>query len=689
MNTNIFREYDIRGIYEKDLTSASAYTIGKAFGSYARLKGLGSVVVGHDNRNSYKVLYPSVLKGLKESGINVIDLGLVTTPMVYFAKIFLNISASLMLTASHNPKEYNGFKLSLEKEDSLYGDKLRDFRDYTLKGSFLSGNGNVYEIDIKKDYFAKLKECINLGNRKIKVVIDLGNGTGCHFIKDVMDMFDIEYELLYSESDSNFPNHTPDPSVKENMIDLGKKVAELGYDLGIALDGDCDRFGVTLEDGTFIPADYVMLIIYRSIVNSMKEKKALFDVKCSKTLIDELNKLGIEPIMNKTGAVYCRSFVNKMNLDFGGEYSGHLVFNDKYLGYDDGIYGALRFIEILSNTDKKVSELLLGINKYYSTDEMLIGVTDDNKFDVVEKVKKYALDKNYECNSIDGVRVTFDDGWALIRASNTGPNLTVRFESESMERLKEIESEFKNKINEFTFSGTPHNRALKEDISDVVIMAGDPKRVKYIADEYLEDAYLVNDVRLAYAYTGFYKGRRITVMAHGMGCASMGIYAYELFKYYEVDKIIRIGSCGGYDKDLKLFDIILTSNVYSESNFALTFNNEDKHIVKASEKLNDVILKKALENDVKLVFGNTVCSDVFDLYMTNQDEFLKRIPFSVVGCEMEAFALIYLADYFQKDATCLMSVVDSKYIDKVATPLEREQGLNKMILLALDSAISL
>lgn len=687
MNKKIFREYDIRGIYEKELTEDDAYLIGKSFGSYALKKGEKSVLVGHDNRDSYKVLFPALLKGLSQSGINVINLNLITTPMLYFAKIFLNINSGVMLTASHNPKEYNGFKLSLEKEDSLCGDELRCFRDYTLKGDFLSGHGNIYEIDIKNDYLKKLKECISLGDRKIKAVIDLGNGTGCAFIKDVLDMFDIEYKLLYDESDSSFPNHVPDPSVKENMKDLGKMVKELGFDVGLALDGDCDRFGVTLENGEFIPADLIMIIIYRSIASSMKNKKALFDVKCSKALIDEALKLGLEPVMNRTGAVYLRREVKNLSLDFGGEYSGHLVFNDKYLGYDDGIYGILRFIEILSKSDKKVSELLEGVNRYYSSAEEKITVTDENKFDIVQKIKDYVTKKGYSFNDIDGVRVLFDDSWALIRASNTGPDLTVRFEALSEERALSLQDEFMTQINNFSFNGTPHNSSLKEDVSNLVIMAGDPKRVKYIAEKYLTDYKLVSDVRCAFVYTGYYKNKKISVMAHGMGIPSMGIYAYELFKYYDVDKIIRIGSCGGYKKELKLFDIILTKNVYSESNFALTFNNEDIHLTSSSEKLNDIILKTSKEKDIKVVYGNTFCTDVFDLYMEDQDEVLKRVPMEVMGCEMEAFSLLYLADYFKKDASCLMSVVDSKYIDKVATPLEREKGLDEMIVLALESII--
>ena len=236
---------------------------------------------------------------------------------------------------------------------------------------------------------------------------------------------------------------------------------------------------------------------------------------------------------------------------------------------------------------------------------------------------------------------------------------------------------------------TPHNEAKKEDIADVVLMPGDPLRAKYIAEKYLTDYKLVNSVRGMYAYTGFYKGKRVTVMAHGMGIPSIGIYVYELYKIYDVKEIIRIGSCGGYLEEEKLFDIILSTDVYSESNFALTLNNEDCHLVEADESLNDKISKVALEKGIKLFKGTTACLDCFDLYMTDINKFLERIPSNIkpISAEMEAFALFYIAKMLGKKAACLMSVVDSKFIKEVATPLEREKGLDKMIELALDSII--
>ena len=238
---------------------------------------------------------------------------------------------------------------------------------------------------------------------------------------------------------------------------------------------------------------------------------------------------------------------------------------------------------------------------------------------------------------------------------------------------------------------TPHNEAKKEDIANIVVMPGDPLRAKYIAENFLDNYVLVNSVRGMYAYTGNYKGKRITVMAHGMGMPSVGIYCYELYKYYDVDTIIRIGSCGGYSKDLNLFDIILSENCFSEGNYALTLNNEDCHVVSSTPSVNEVIKETANSNDVKLYVGNTVCTDCFDLYMTDVNQFLNRIPegFNPLSAEMEAFALFYTAKMLNKKAACIMSVVDSKYIDKVATTEERQTVLNTMIKLALDSTLNL
>lgn len=446
INPNIFREYDLRGVYPEDITEDVAYTLGKSFGTYIKQFGFEKTVVGHDNRLSSPSLSEALVKGILETGIDVINLGLVTTPMYYFAKYHLEIYSGIMITASHNPKEYNGFKMAFSKVGNAYGEQIQEFRKFTHALNFDEGKGTEIKLDLKNSYLKLLKNSVDLGDRKIKVAVDCGNGTGSIVIKDVLDMLPIEYELLYSESDGNFPNHHPDPSVASNMVDLGNKVKELRYDFGIGIDGDADRVGIVDENGKVIPTDLVMAIIYRYLFSTMKNKKALFDVKCSKALIDDLEDLGIEPVMYRTGNSYTNMKMQEGDFDFGGEYSGHIFFRDKFPGFDDGIYGGLRIIEILSHSDKNFSDLLEGIHEYYSTEEIKIAVTDETKFDIVEKVKEYALSKNYSIITLDGVRVSFDDGWALVRASNTGPNLTVRFEAISEERLNELQNEFMNVI---------------------------------------------------------------------------------------------------------------------------------------------------------------------------------------------------------------------------------------------------
>ena len=445
---NIFREYDLRGIYNDEITDSDAYTIGRSFGSFISLSNEKWTVIGHDNRLSSPSLTDNLIKGITDTGVNVYNLGLVTTPMCYFMRKYLNSNTGIMVTASHNPKEYNGFKIAFNKIGNAYGKYIREFRDFTNKGEFKSGSGIVKNIDLRDKYLDLIKNSVDIGMRKVKVVFDCGNGTGSIIIKDILDRIpNIEYELLYCESDGNFPNHHPDPTVHSNLIDLGNKVKELGYDLGVGIDGDADRVGIVDENGNPIDTDLYMIIVYRYLNKILKNRKALFDVKCSKALIDELVKLDIEPIMYRTGNSYSNMMMQKGDFDFGGEYSGHVFFRDKFPGFDDGIYAGIRMIEIISNTGKSISSLLEGINKYYSTEEIKIPASDDIKNIIVEKVKQYCIDKNYSFKDIDGIRVEFDDSWGLIRVSNTGPNLTIRFEAKTENRLKEIQDEFTSLIN--------------------------------------------------------------------------------------------------------------------------------------------------------------------------------------------------------------------------------------------------
>ena len=446
INQTIFRAYDIRGIYEEQITDETAYILGKSFGSYVKLRGKTEVLVGYDNRLSSPALAENLIKGLLESGVDVTSLGLVTTPMYYFARQHLNKWAAIMITASHNPSNHNGFKISFDENGNAAGEEIIAFRDFTNKGEFSTGEGKLSTYDIKDEYINLIVNNLKI-NKNIKAVFDCGNGTVSIIIKEILDKLNITYDLLYCDSDPTFPNHHPDPSVSENLVDIQKRLVELGYDIGIAMDADGDRVRIIDEKGNIVNSDIYMIIMYRYLNKNLKVRKALYDVKCSKALVDELEKLGLEQIMYRTGNSYMYRKMHEENLEFAGEYSGHMWFGDRFYGFDDGLYAGLRMIEVLSNTDKKMSELYNDINVYYSTDELKINTTEENKYKIVEEVKKYAVGKNYKYNDIDGIRVEFSDGWALIRYSNTGPVISARFEANSNERLKEITDEFMAIIN--------------------------------------------------------------------------------------------------------------------------------------------------------------------------------------------------------------------------------------------------
>lgn len=443
ISKNIFRGYDIRGIYGDDLTEDVAYTIGLAFGSYIQDKGYTKCLVGHDNRGSSIPLSDALLEGITTTGVDVVFLGLVTTPMYYFAQKHLSIAPGIMITASHNPKEYNGFKMAFDDFGNACGKMIQDFRDFTSACKFYSGNGSIENVDIKNDYLDLIKKSIDLGSKKIKVVIDAGNGTSSIIIKDVFDMFEnIECVPIFCDSDPNFPNHHPDPSVEKNNEALKKKVLEVGADLGIGIDGDGDRVGIIDNNGKMIFVDFYAIIVWRDIMSKISNKKALFDVKCTKSLADEVIKLGGTPVCYRTGNSYMKAKMREGNFAFGSELSGHVWFNDKWPNIDDGIYAGLRLIEILSRSGKTIDELLEGINRYHSTPEIIIKSSDEEKFKIIDKIKEYCIKKGYNINDIDGVRAEFDNGWALVRASNTGPNITARFEGKTEEDMKNIEEEF-------------------------------------------------------------------------------------------------------------------------------------------------------------------------------------------------------------------------------------------------------
>ena len=444
---NMFREYDIRGVYGSDLTDDVAYHIGRAFGTNLVRKNIKSTVVAYDNRLSSVSLEKNLVKGLVECGINVLRIGLATTPMCYFAANYLNTNSSMMITASHNPKEYNGFKFSYNGIHNAYGESVMDIYNLITKEDYENGIGTIENKDIKEAYINLVCDKLKF-NKKIKVVYDCGNGTGSIIAGDIFKRLkDIESIGICDTSDGTFPNHHPDPCVEENLEMLKKKVIEEHANLGVGYDGDADRVGFVDEKGNFIEIDKFLAIMWNYLYDKVDKKECLFDVKCSKCLEDELIRLGVKPVEYRTGNSYTRAATAKGNYPLSGELSGHVYFRDKWPGYDDGIYVGMRLIEMLSNTDKPLSSYLDNLPKYYSTPEIKVKTDDDIKFKIIDKMKDYCESKGYYFITLDGVKVKYDDGFALVRASNTGPNITMRFEAKTKERLEEIRKEFTEQLN--------------------------------------------------------------------------------------------------------------------------------------------------------------------------------------------------------------------------------------------------
>ena len=448
MNKNIFRGYDVRGIYPEELDEDTAYTFGLGFGTHIKNLGKTECVIGHDNRLSSPALYDALIEGIKSTGINIVSLGLVTTPMYYYACIKLKIYSGVMVTASHNPKDDNGFKFAFDESGNCKGQEIQDFLEFILKGEFATGEGTIREYNITDDYLDLYKTNLHFGDRKLKVVLDPANGTTSIIVRKIYEMFPMDLTIINEESDGRFPNQHPDPCIESNLDMLKEKVKELNADVGISFDGDGDRLGVISNSCKFIPTDYYMIMIIRDIIDKVDKKEFLYDVKCSKSVEDEIIKLGGKGLCYRTGNSYTKAKVRDEDIPFGGELSGHVYFRDRWPGFDSGLYAGLRLLEILSNTTKSVDELLDGINRYYSTEEIKFASPDDKKFKVIEKIKEYAIEKGYNYIDIDGVKVLFDDGWALVRASNTGPNITARFEANSKELLDKLQNEYTNLINE-------------------------------------------------------------------------------------------------------------------------------------------------------------------------------------------------------------------------------------------------
>ena len=448
IDSSILRENDIRGVYGKTITVELALLVGKAFGTYLINKNRTACIVGYDNRIGGDKLVEKLMEGLRSTGVDVIFVGMVTTPLLNYSTILLKNEAGIIVTASHNPAGENGFKLFGDKFLHLKHEELEKVYELIKNEKFSVGTGNIKYIDTSKEYIKMMSNCVNKGNRLLRVAIDCGNGTTSLFIKNIIKEYkNIVPIYINATSDGSFPVHNPDPNNDKNLVELKKVVVSEKCDFGAAYDGDGDRIGIVDNLGNTIESDKLIAIFARNIIPNTSNKKVLMDVKCSNALKLDIENIGAEPIMVKNGSAYIETVMNERDVLIGGEYSGHIFFRDKHYGYDDGIYCSLRFFELISNTQKKSSELLDGYKHYFNTPEIRVRTTDDKKWCIIEKVKEYVKSKNYEYIDIDGVRVVFPDGWALLRCSNTEPSITMRFEAETNERLEEIKSEFTNLLN--------------------------------------------------------------------------------------------------------------------------------------------------------------------------------------------------------------------------------------------------
>lgn len=458
LNPHIFRAYDIRGIADPidgqaaDLTAETAYLIGKGVGSYlVRKYKVNSMAVGRDNRLTGPVLMEAYVRGILECGISVFDIGVATSPMLYFGVCAYNFDSGTAITASHNPKEYNGLKVVAKGAHSICGPELKEVYQLIEKGDFVVAEkaGQLHEKEVWGKYLEELAARVDL-KRKLKVVVDCGNATPGKFAPELFRHIGCEVIELHCELDGNFPNHEANPEELENMQDLIKAVKDHHADLGIGFDGDGDRVGVVDEKGQHYSADYLLLLLARDLAGRKPGAQVVFDVKVSQVIINEIAALGLVPVMSKTGHSFIEAKMKELNAPLGGEVSGHMFFGEDYYGFDDAFLAAVKILGILAAETHPFSQMFNSLPKVFNTPEIKFPCADEKKFIVVGALVAH-FTKLYPCITIDGVRVNFSPtAWGAVRASNTSPNLTLRFEAESAEKLEEVRAEMMGAIEELS-----------------------------------------------------------------------------------------------------------------------------------------------------------------------------------------------------------------------------------------------
>ena len=446
LKPTIFREYDIRGIADLEMLSPDVVNLGRAIGTYMRRHSGPKVSLGRDVRLSGTRLHAALLAGLVDSGCEITDIGVVPTPVLYYSVHHLHTDAGVMITGSHNPAEYNGFKM-MTSTKSVFGEAIQEIQQILVNHDFLTGEGSVDHADAVTPYVDEVAAQFSKLSRRVKVVIDAGNGTGGPVMQRILDQINVDATPLFFEPDGRFPNHHPDPTVLENLEHLAHAVRENKAELGIAFDGDTDRIGAVDEHGEVVYGDFLLLIYAREILTRKPGSTFIGEVKCSQVMYDELEKLGGRPIMYKTGHSLIKTKMKAEHAELAGEMSGHMFFADRYYGFDDAMYAACRLLEIVADSGKPLSAQVAGLPKTVSTPELRIDCPDEEKFDVVARLAlRYKATHNVV--DVDGVRVLFDKGWGLVRASNTQPVLVMRFEATDDVALNAYRQEMEQAVSE-------------------------------------------------------------------------------------------------------------------------------------------------------------------------------------------------------------------------------------------------
>ncbi len=441
ISPGIFRQYDIRGVVGDDLTIEAAEGVGRGYAALLAERGLsGTVVVGRDNRLTGPALRDALVKGLTDCGVNVVDIGETPTPVNYWCLHHLDVVGGIQITGSHNPPEFNGFKLSVGK-GSLHGDGIQRLYALMAGATHAATRGTVRQQAVLDEYVLDLVQRTGRIRRPLKVVVDCGNGAGALAAPQLFAALGVDATLTFADSDGTFPNHHPDPTVVENLQDLIAEVRRTGAELGIGFDGDADRIGIVDGQGTIIWGDYLLILYARDVLaRTGAGQSIIFDVKCSQALPDAVRAAGGNPLMWKTGHSLIKEKMKELHAPLAGEMSGHMFFTEGFYGHDDALYAAARLLRILDDSGKRVDELLADVPRFVSTPELRVDCPDDRKFAIVEAAQRYFASR-YEVITVDGARILFGDGWGLIRASNTQPILVMRFEAPSAQRLAELRGE--------------------------------------------------------------------------------------------------------------------------------------------------------------------------------------------------------------------------------------------------------